>query len=91
MECFKKGGFAINLEGGEGRGGNGHYVGLNEAHEMCINKDMKEAIVCPTKTYFQKTSLFLRHCIDIHKALMKQLFQKPVETEDTTTTIYDHQ
>ena len=85
IECFKKGGFAINL-----KGGNGHYVGLDEAHEMCINKDMKEAIVRPTKTYLQKTSLFLRHRIDIHKALMKQLFQKPAETEDTKPTVYDN-
>ena len=77
------GGFAINL-----KGGNGHYVGLDEAHEMCINKDMKEAVVRPTKTYLQKTSLFLRHRIDIHKALMKQLFQRSTETEDTKTTVY---
>ena len=85
IECFRKGGFAINL-----KGGNGHYVGLDEAHEMCINKDMKEAVVRPTKTYLQKTSLFLRHRIDIHKALMKQLFQRPTETEDTKTTVYDN-
>ena len=84
IDCFKKGGFAINV-----KGGSGHYVGLDEAHEMCINKDM-EAVVRPTQAYLQKTSLFLRHRIDLHKALMKQLFQGSTETtENTKPSVFD--
>ena len=41
---------------------------------MLINRDMKAAIVRPTKAYLQKTSLFLRYRIAAHKNLLRQLF-----------------
>ena len=69
LDSLKRGGFAVNISGEQG-----HCVALDEAHEMCVNKDMKNAIVRPTTPYLQKTSLFLRFRITAYKNLLKQLF-----------------
>lgn len=39
-QCFEAGGFTVKIKGGLG-----HAVALDEAHEMCINRDMKMAVV----------------------------------------------
>ena len=61
--------FTVSINGGKG-----HAVALDEAHEMCINKDLKMAIARPTKSYLQKTSLFMRYRITTHKNLLLQIF-----------------
>ncbi len=61
--------FTISINGGKG-----HAVALDEAHEMCINKDLKMAISRPTQSYLQKTSLFMKHRISIHKSLLSEIF-----------------
>ncbi len=68
LNSLKKG-FTVSLNDGKG-----HSVALDEAHEMCVNKDLKMAIAHPTKAYLQKTSLFLRYRISAHKNLLFQLF-----------------
>lgn len=40
LNSLKKGGVSVNIGGGIG-----HCVVLDESHEMCINKEMKEAVV----------------------------------------------
>lgn len=68
MQSLKAGAYAVCIVKGKG-----HAVALDEAHKMCINKDMKSAVVYPSKSYLQKTSLFLRFRITAYKNLLGQL------------------
>ena len=72
LEHFQAGGFVVSVQGHQW-----HYVALDEAHEMCINKDLKGAVVRPTKAYLQKTSPFF-HTAFKHKfkGLSKPAFSR---------------
>ena len=49
LDFFEKGGFTVSLSGKQH-----HSVGIDEAHEMLINKHTKQAIVRPSKEYIDQ-------------------------------------
>ena len=51
---LEKGGFTVSLLGRPG-----HSVGIDEAHEMCVNRECKEFISRPSADTIHRTSLFL--------------------------------
>ena len=55
LASLQAGSFAICILEGKG-----HAVALDEAHETCINKDMKHAVVRPSKAYLQKNIIVLK-------------------------------
>ena len=71
---FQKGAFVVSITGHDW-----HCVGVNEAHEMLINKVCKTSIMHPTKDYISRITHYLPYwarCIDNIK---KELF-----VEDST-------
>ena len=66
-----KQGFTVSITGSKG-----HAVGLDEAHEMCVNKDLKMAMSRPSISYLQKYSLFLNYRISAHKSLLCQVYPR---------------
>ena len=68
LSHLKKGGFTVSI-----RGRAGHSVGIDEAHEMCINKDCKEYITRPSADYINRTAKFLPVRAQAMKNMEKQV------------------
>ena len=51
---LKRGGFTVSILGRAC-----HSVGVDEAHEMCINRECKEFIIRPSADYISRTAAFL--------------------------------
>ena len=80
------GGFTVSITGRAG-----HSVGIDEAHEMCINKECKEYITKPSADYIQRTATFLPVRAKAMKNIESQIFpdHKPKATGITTIKASD--
>ena len=86
LSCLATGGFTVRITGQRRSA-----VALDEAQEMCINKDLKSAIVRPTgtKVYLQKTALFFNYRIKAYRTLIHQLFPERFISHIQTNNITD--
>ena len=69
ISTFRKGGFAVSLNGRPW-----HSVALDEAHEMKINKECKTSIVRPFRDYLNRVAGYIPYRAKCSANLHMQLF-----------------
>ena len=70
MAKLKDGSFATSITGRPW-----HSVAIDEAHEMMINKDLKSAVVRPSRENMNRISLYLGHRMKLLHNLQTQVNQ----------------
>ena len=84
LKALKDGGFVISLRGCTCHSGS---IGVDKAHEMCINKDCKMSITKPSADYIQRVAKFL-----LVRSKAIKIFEEQVYTErediNTNQTTY---
>ena len=82
---LKSGTFVVSVTG---RGW--HSVGIDEAHEMLINKACKTSIVHPSKDYINRVAKYIPYRTKCIENLRKQIFpeESAVVKETTPTSIF---
>ena len=78
------GGFVVSITGRAW-----HSVAVDEAHEMCINKDCKTSIVRPTPDYISRVANYIPLCTKCLQNLRNQIFPEENDHKaDTTPTSF---
>jgi len=81
LKHLKSGSFTVSVTGQRWC-----TVALDEAHEICINKDLKAAVIHPTKSYIPTENITLfNYCIKAYKNIIHELFPER-DTQRTTCT-----
>ena len=80
---FSQGAFVVNISGREW-----HSVGIDEAHEMLINKQCKMAVVKPSGDFINRTASCLLHQTITLQHLKKELFPHAEDRKGTTKSLY---
>lgn len=85
LSNLKKGGFTVSVTGRPC-----HSIGIDEAHEMCINRECKEFIKRPSADYINRTALFLPIRASALTNMEDKIFPERKSTGGvkTITTIY---
>ena len=83
------GGFTVSILGRPG-----HSVGIDEAHEMCVNKDCKEFITRPSGDYINRVARFLPIRAKAMETSRPNSFQKEtqrIQIQSIPSTLTTHQ
>ena len=80
LSSFKEGCFVVSFTGKAW-----HSVGIDQAHEMGINKDRKTCIVRPTKDYINRIANYIPYRSKCLKNLQRQFFLEDDENNNKST------
>ena len=69
ISTFRKGGFAVSLNGRPW-----HSVALDEVHDMKMNKECKTSIVCPSRDYLNRVAGYIPYRAKCSANLHMQLY-----------------
>lgn len=82
LNFFEKGGFAVSLSGRQY-----HSVGIDEAHEMLINKHTKQAIVRPSKEYIDRMAKYIPHQMNQGDKFKAEIFNTSKRSDARHATL----
>ena len=80
LSHLSHGGFTVSITGRPC-----HSVGIDEAHEMCINRECKEYITRPSADYINRTAIFLPIRAKAMKNIESQLVPERNPAQPITT------
>lgn len=83
LSKLESGGFTVSLKGRPC-----HSVGVDEAHEMCINKNCKEFITRPSADYINRTALFIPIRAEAMKNFEAEIFPEKRSKPETSFNIF---
>ena len=81
QDTFVKGGFVVSITGQPW-----HSVGIDEAHEMLVNRDCKMAVVHSNKEFISRMALYFPY-----RTKLMRNFKEQVNTKYTAASEYKHE